>query len=240
VETNGVWRNQEICVGDYGSHNALFVNGGSVYATNMVVGYDPLYYNNLVQLDSGQIIVTNQTHDAVLEVYGGSFLLSGGTLCVDTLIVTNSGAQFMHIGGTLIYRTLQFNPALDADGDGIPNGWEQAHGLDPLNPDDADADNDGDKMSNREEFMAGTNPTNAMSRFAITSLAVTNGDVRVSWLAVGGKRYVLQTNSALGTPFSDASPVIIMPGAGEAATNYLDLRAATNGQAHCYRLRLVP
>ena len=100
-------------VGDWGSHNALFVDGGSVFVTNyMAVGYNPLYDNNFVELDSGQIIVTNQTHDAVLEVYGGGFLLAGGTLWVDTLVVTNDGAQFMHIGGTLIYRNLQLTRTL--------------------------------------------------------------------------------------------------------------------------------
>jgi hypothetical protein len=38
----------------------------------MAVGCDPLYCNNLAELDSGAIFVTNSTHDAVLEVYGMS------------------------------------------------------------------------------------------------------------------------------------------------------------------------
>jgi hypothetical protein len=32
----------------------------------------------------------------------------------------------------------------DVDGDGIPNGYELAHGLDPFNPADASLDSDGD------------------------------------------------------------------------------------------------
>jgi len=241
MESGGVWRNQELYIGDMGSHNAMFVDGGSVFATTyMGVGYNPLYYNNLVELDNGLIAVTNQAHNAELEVYGGGFLLTGGTLIVDNLVITNDGAQFMYIGGTLIYRTLQIDPAQDTDSDGMPNGWEQAHGLDPLNPDDGDADPDHDGMSNLQEYLAGTNPTNAASRLAITSLALTNGNVRVSWSAVGGKHYVVQTNSDLGAAFSDASSVIAMPGSSEMVTNYLDPGAATHGQTRYYRIRVAP
>ena len=241
MDSGGVWRNDQLSVGDLGSHNAMYVEGGSVFVTNyMAVGYNPAYYDNLCQLDTGLIAVTNQTHDAELEVYGGGFLLAGGTLMVDTLVITNDGAQFMHIGGTLIYRNLQLDPNQDTDSDGMPNGWEQAHGLDPLNPDDADADPDHDGMSNLQEYLAGTNPTNAASCFKITSVAMTNGNVRVSWLAVGGRSYVLQTNSIMGSAFADASPVITVPGTGQVVTNYLDSGVLAGNQSRFYRVRLGP
>jgi T5SS/PEP-CTERM-associated repeat protein len=239
VETGGVWRCHELVVGDAGPHNTLLVEGGSVYATNLIVGNVPPSCTNLVQLDSGQIVVTNPTHDAVLEVYGGRFMLAGGTLRVDTLIVTNDGAQFIHIGGTLIYRSRQLNPNQSVVGDGIPNWWKQQYGFDPFDPTVAGADPDHDGVNNLQEYLAGTNPTNAASRFAITSLALTNGNVRVSWSAVGGKSYVLQTNSALGTSFADVSPVIAVPGTVETVTNYLDPGAATNSRTRFYRIRLA-
>ena len=241
VESGGVWRNDQLAIGDWGSHNAMYVDGGSVFvSTYMCVGYDPVYANNLVEMTDGQMMVTNQTHDAVLEVYGGGLLFAGGTLWADTIIVTNRDAQFMYIGGTLIYRNLILTPEFDADSDGIPNGWEQAHGLDPLNPDDAEADNDGDGMSNLQEYLAGTDPNNAASRFAITSLALTNGHVRVNWSAVGGHSYVVQTNSTMGGTFADASPVIAVPGTSERVTNYLDPVVVTSGQTCFYRVRLGP
>ena len=241
VESGGVWRNDQLAIGDWGSHNAMYVDGGSVFvSTYMCVGYDPVYANNLVEMTDGQMIVTNQTHDAVLEVYGGGLLFAGGTLWADTIIVTNRDAQFMYIGGTLIYRNLILTPEFDADSDGIPNGWEQAHGLDPLNPDDAEADNDGDGMSNLQEYLAGTDPNNAASRFAITSLALTNGHVRVNWSTVGGHSYVVQTNSTMGGTFADASPVIAVPGTSERVTNYLDPGIVANNQVRFYRVRLGP
>lgn len=46
----------------------------------------------------------------------------------------------------------------DTDGDYIPDGWEYQHGLDPLNPEDAFDDPDGDQLVNLAEFLSGTNP----------------------------------------------------------------------------------
>ncbi len=42
----------------------------------------------------------------------------------------------------------------DSDGDGIPDWWEEKHGLDPLNPEDARLDTDGDGFTNLEEYTA--------------------------------------------------------------------------------------
>ncbi len=46
----------------------------------------------------------------------------------------------------------------DDDGDGLPDHWERIHGLDPTNPEDAEADPDGDGFTNREEFEQATDP----------------------------------------------------------------------------------
>lgn len=40
----------------------------------------------------------------------------------------------------------------------MPDGWELANGLNPLNPSDAGADPDGDGATNVEEYLNSTDP----------------------------------------------------------------------------------
>ena len=46
----------------------------------------------------------------------------------------------------------------DTDGDLMPDQWEINNGLDPNDPSDAELDPDNDRLTNRDEFFAGTDP----------------------------------------------------------------------------------
>ncbi len=54
-----------------------------------------------------------------------------------------------------------FEPGGDPDGDYLASGWEAAYGLNPREPSDANGDLDNDGLSNRDEYFAGTDPTNS-------------------------------------------------------------------------------
>ena len=129
----------------------------------------------------------------------------------------------------------------------MPNGWKQAHGLNPLSNsgnDGAAGDPDGDGMNNLQEYLAGTDPQNAASKFQIVSVVKTNGnDIRLDWTVVGGHSYVVQT--AVGivgseiTGFADVSGVIAVGGTGEGQTNWVHAGGAGDA-ARFYRVRLGP
>ena len=86
----------------------------------------------------------------------------------------------------------------DSDGDGLPDEWETRYGLDPNSGGDALEDFDGDGMSNRAEYIAGTNPTNSLSYLKVDA-AVLGGGAAVSFGAISNRTYTIQFTDALGS-----------------------------------------
>jgi hypothetical protein len=66
------------------------------------------------------------------------------------------------VGG---HPALRSGPApLDTDRDGMPDAWETAHGLDPRNPADRNADRDRDGYTNLEEYLNSLVPATAVTK----------------------------------------------------------------------------
>jgi hypothetical protein len=72
----------------------------------------------------------------------------------------------------------------DLDNDGLPDGWETLY-----NVSDPNADDDGDGVSNYDEFIAGTNPRDAASVLKIKSITSDQNDCRILFDSLSGRVY---------------------------------------------------
>ncbi len=110
IVESGVWQSDVLRIGDEKASNTVVVAGGSLLSTNIVIGFPATVCNNLLQLDSGTVLVTNATADAVLEVRYGKLIVSGGTLRADILVLTNGCSQLVHTGGVILAGSVILNP----------------------------------------------------------------------------------------------------------------------------------
>ena len=138
------------------------------------------------------------------------------------------GTQFDQTpeGKTLSPLTFKFAPNPDQDFDGIPDDEESQHGTNPENPDSdgdqlpdgweltfnlspllsqgsngSDGDPDQDKISNLDEYRAGTDPQDPTSQLVMTANHLGGGIVRVTWQGNPQIHYTLEVSND-GTSFT--------------------------------------
>ncbi len=120
-------------------------------------------------------------------------------------MVTNAGAagagvygvQVSNDYGGVTTRGARLTLLGDTDHDGLPDGWEMAHGLNANDPADARRDADGDGLSNLGEFTSGTNPTNGASALRLR-MGWVAGQCRLEFDAVSNQTYAVQSAGSLG------------------------------------------
>jgi hypothetical protein len=97
-----------------------------------------------------------------------------------------------NLAGNVNSATAYLAVLADQDGDGLPDEWELAHGLDPNDPADGSIDNDADAMTNVAEYLAGTDPNNAQGCLQLTSLRAESGAIGFRFVAMSNHTYTAQ------------------------------------------------
>jgi uncharacterized repeat protein (TIGR01451 family) len=99
----------------------------------------------------------------------------------------------------------------DADADGLPDSWEAQVGLSSSNPNDARQDADGDRHTNLQEYVAGTDPMNPASVLKV--FAEVNGTTaRISFITVAGRRYRIEGAPAPAGPWTSLGGELVGEG----------------------------
>jgi hypothetical protein len=111
-------------------------------------------------------------------------------------LVTSDGfGNFLvSYGGTAL--VLGDFKAVDTDGDGLPDWWEQTY-FGSVTGATAGADSDGDGLSNLQEFLAGTVPTDSSSALRIVAILTSGPDILIRFSSASGKRYLVEYKNGL-------------------------------------------
>jgi hypothetical protein len=135
--------------------------------------------------------------EPLLGATGSSLIVAGVTpeaAGVYQVVVTNS------VGIAVSQNAMLNVEALDSDGDGLPDSWEVARGLNAFDARDALRDDDRDGLTNLQEYLAGTDPFNPFSSLKLeTHPGSVGGRPEFGFVAMAGLSYGVQYRDALKT-----------------------------------------
>jgi hypothetical protein len=204
----------------------VYANGGTNYDASSVMNYCCT-----APLPAGG--VHNFTNDPVLvNPSGNDFHLQTNSPCVNAGDNSSVNAV-VDLGG----RPRVADGVVDVgayESQGAFNAWLARFGL-PTDGSADFADSDGDGLNNWQEWLAGTNPTNAQSVLQVLSLS-TGGDITctVTWQSVAGKIYFVQRASDLTA--QPAFSTILDNITGQDGTTSCIDATATNSGPYFYRV----
>jgi hypothetical protein len=125
---------------------------------------------------------------------------------------------------------------VDSDGDGLADAWERANfGGIGANPGD---DADGDGMSSKQEYLAGTDPNDSLDKLAITSFSANSGGtaVNLTWDSVATRCYTIEKTLDLNSStWVDSGLGLITPDGAMTTRMFSDVTAPMR----YYRVRAI-
>lgn len=186
-----------------------------VFNVNVVVtsgsnrfGIVPSHTYNIVNL-----IAADPTAHVWAADRTGTDITTNGIYVGLTASGTSGGqAQYLKLIDTSESHAGQPNPYVNPStaNDGIPDWWKQKYfggGVNVSDPNFANADPDGDGMTNYQEYLAGSDPTDVNSKLTMKTMAMSGQALDLTWNSIVGQNYRVQYSADLvnWTYFTDNS-----------------------------------
>ncbi len=111
-------------------------------------------------------------------------------------LFTNYQVAVSNVVGLRLSNSAFLTYVTDSDGDGIPDEWEASYGF-ATNAMNGDLDADLDTMSNWEEYIAGTDPTDELSYLKVDRITAAPSTT-IEFMAVSNRTYTIEYTDALG------------------------------------------
>jgi hypothetical protein len=131
-------------------------------------------------------------------------------------------------------RTITRIPASDLT-DNLPNTWWSQYNI-TGDARVANLDFDMDGFTNAQEHALGTDPSSAASRFMVHPPERNGSNITISWPAVSGKTYRIQSKSDLSAPWVDVGSAFTANSSNGTQT----IPIPDGATKQFYRIRLVP
>lgn len=185
----------------------VFYRDGAQFLSETISESTQLDQNYQIRLRMDMLRSGTQAYSSLANATGTSFTL--GVVLHDTVYYPIEMSSPRAVGKPGERIRLDLTLGVDADGDGIPDAWEQsqlyAAGILPgdngwdLSLIDRDGDFDNDGVSNWNEYIAGTFATDPTDHLSLRISAKFPESVRLSFFSLYGKTYSLETSTDLKT-----------------------------------------
>ena len=215
TESSDGWKQVEVDISHYVGSVVRFRFNYQLFSFNTVprVGWlvDDLAVD-VTTISSSRIVVSNNLAQARFTVTGSTNSVTGAGFVwstnvapgdyvvrwLDVAYYVTPIAQTNHLGDStnaLVFRGTYVFP--DENHNGVSDLWEKQY-FGGLSSQPSSSDQDGDGVSDLNEFLSGTNPNDPASVLAVgVPKEQANRTIKLSWPSVAGREYVLEGSQDL-------------------------------------------